>query len=111
MTSDPQAVSVVIRCFNEERHIGTLLDRVFRQTICDPQVIVVDSGSTDGTLEIVNRFPVRLVRVAPADFTFGYSLNQGCRLATGTYLIIASAHVVPCGADWIERLIAPLADP
>jgi glycosyltransferase involved in cell wall biosynthesis len=109
--TEPRTVSVVIRCFNEQRHIGTLLDHVFRQTVRDPQVIVVDSGSTDDTLKIVQRFPVQLVRVRPADFTFGYSLNQGCRVATGTYVVIASAHVVPCGPEWIERLTAPLGDP
>lgn len=111
MSSDAETVSVIIRCFNEERHIGTLLEHVYHQTVHDPQVIVVDSGSTDGTLGIVERFPVRLVRVNPADFTFGYSLNQGCRAATGAYLVMASAHVVPCGPEWIRRLVGPFADP
>ena len=111
MSTPAGTVSIIIRCFNEERHIGTLLEEVFRQTVHEPQVIVVDSGSTDGTLGIVSRFPVRLVRVSPADFTFGHSLNQGCRVATGTYLAIASAHVVPCGAGWLRRLIEPFADP
>ena len=111
MSTPAETVSIIIRCFNEERHIGTLLEEVFRQTVHEPQVIVVDSGSTDGTLGIVARFPVRLVRVRPADFTFGYSLNQGCRVATGAYLAIASAHVVPCGTDWLRRLIEPFADP
>src|SRR5688572_28774469 len=111
MSTQAETVSLIIRCFNEERHIGTLLEEVFRQTVRDLQVIVVDSGSTDGTLDIVSRFPVRLVRVSPADFTFGYSLNQGCRLATGSYLAFASAHVVPCGRDWLQRLIEPFADP
>jgi len=111
MSTRAETVSLIIRCFNEERHIGTLLEEVCRQTVRDPQVIVVDSGSTDGTLDIVSKFPVRLVRVSPADFTFGYSLNQGCRLATGAYLVIASAHVVPCGRDWLQRLIDPFADP
>ena len=111
MSSDAESVSIIIRCFNEERHIGTLLDQIFRQSVRDPQVIVVDSGSTDGTLEIVSRFPVQLVRVSPSKFTFGYSLNQGCRRATGTYLVFASAHVVPCGADWLRQLIDPFGDP
>jgi rhamnosyltransferase len=111
MSSHAGAVSIIIRCFNEERHIGTLLEQVYSQTVRDPQVIVVDSGSTDGTLDIVARFPAQLARVSPADFTFGYSLNQGCRLATGTYLVMASAHVVPCDQEWLRRLIEPFADP
>jgi glycosyltransferase involved in cell wall biosynthesis len=111
MDSTAERVSIIIRCFNEERHIGTLLEHAYDQTVRNPQVIVVDSGSTDGTLNMVARFPVELVRINPEDFTFGYSLNQGCRVAVGTYLVIASAHVVPCQRDWLSRLIGPFADP
>jgi rhamnosyltransferase len=111
MSSDAESVSIIIRCFNEERHIGNLLEQVYRQTIRHPQVVVVDSGSTDGTLGIVARFPARLVRIAPAEFTFGHSLNQGCAAATGTFLVMASAHVLPCGPDWLQRLLAPFVDP
>jgi rhamnosyltransferase len=111
MTSAKRRVSVIIRCFNEERHIGILLEHVYSQTVRDPEVIVVDSGSTDRTVDIVRRFPAELIRIRPADFTFGYSLNQGCRRATAQYLVMASAHVVPCRPDWLERLIEPFADP
>ena len=104
-------VSVIIRCFNEERHIGTLLDRLSRQTLTDHEVVVVDSGSSDGTLSVVRRFPVALVQISPEDFTFGYSLNRGCERASGEFLVMASAHVVPCSDRWLEHLIAPFADP
>ncbi len=40
-------VSVVLRCYNEEKYIGRLLDGISRQTIKDPEIIIVDSGSTD----------------------------------------------------------------
>jgi rhamnosyltransferase len=104
-------VSVVIRCFNEAAHIGTLLERLTRQTLTDHEVIVVDSGSTDETLAIAARFLVRIIQIDPAEFTFGSSLNRGCALASGEFLIFASAHVIPCADDWLERLVAPFADP
>jgi glycosyltransferase involved in cell wall biosynthesis len=107
--ADPRA-SIVVRCFNEEAHIGNLLEQVYRQSLTPFEVIVVDSGSTDRTLDIVSRFPVRVEHVDPADFTFGYSLNRGCRAATGDYLVIASAHVVPCDLDWVARLTEPFED-
>jgi glycosyltransferase involved in cell wall biosynthesis len=103
---DPR-VSVVIRCFNEEKHIGALLERVYQQTIRSPQVILVDSGSTDRTLAVAGRYPVQVEQVQPAEFTFGRSLNRGCRVATGDYLVFASAHVVPCELDWLKRLTEP----
>lgn len=104
-------VSVVIRCHNEERHIGALLEAIGRQTIGPVELVVVDSGSTDGTLDIVRRHPVRLVTIAPDDFTFGRSLNRGCQAATGEILVFASAHVLPVRDDWLERLTAPFRDP
>ena len=57
----PSTVALVVRCFNEEAHIGRLLTGVMRQTHVPEQTIVVDSGSTDATLAIVAAFPVEIV--------------------------------------------------
>jgi glycosyltransferase involved in cell wall biosynthesis len=103
--------SIVIRCCNEERHIGRLLDGIFQQTVRNLEVIVVDSGSTDRTLEIVSRYPVRILNIRPDEFSFGLSLNRGCREATKEFIAIASAHVYPVYDTWIESLIAPFTDP
>lgn len=102
-------VSVVIRCHDEKRHIGNLLEALERQTLRPIDIVVVDSGSTDGTLDLVRRYPVRLVHIEPDEFTFGRSLNRGCAAATGDLLVFASAHVVPVQPDWLERLAAPFA--
>ena len=103
-------VSVIIRCYNEEAHIGRLLSGITQQNIKDLEIIVVDSGSTDATLSIATRYPVKIVHIEKEDFSFGYSLNQGCKAAAGDYLVIASAHVYPVYHDWIERLIAHFDD-
>lgn len=104
-------VSIVIRAYNEARHIGRLLDGILQQRIQAVEIILVDSGSTDGTLETAARYPVRVVRISPAEFTFGRSLNRGLAVATGEFAVIASAHVYPVYPDWLERLLAPFADP
>jgi glycosyltransferase involved in cell wall biosynthesis len=110
--SDPAPrCSIVIRAFNEEHHIGRLLTGIYQQTVPEVEVIVVDSGSTDATLAIAGEYPVRVLTIAPKDFTFGRSLNLGCEHATGDLIVVASAHVYPVFPDWIERLIAPLAEP
>ncbi|GAH47413.1 unnamed protein product, partial [marine sediment metagenome] len=41
--------SIVIRSYNEEKHIGRLLDGIVQQNIQDPEIILIDSGSTDAT--------------------------------------------------------------
>ncbi|MFQ6027625.1 MAG: glycosyltransferase family 2 protein [Dehalococcoidia bacterium] len=104
-------ISLVIRCYNEERYIGRLLKGVQQQTVQDVEIIVVDSGSTDSTLSIVSQFPVKLLSIKPEDFSFGRSLNIGCQAATKEFIAIASAHVYPKYQDWLERLVAPFSDP
>lgn len=105
-------VSIVIRCLNEEKHIGRLLSGIMVQTWDDVEIIVVDSGSTDRTLDIVRRFPAQIVQIRPEDFSFGYALNRGCEKATGDVLLFASAHVYPVYQDWIARMVQPFtADP
>jgi rhamnosyltransferase len=104
-------VSVVIRCFNEGRHLGRLLHGIMEQTVRDVEIIVVDSGSTDGTLAIARRYPTRILSIEPEDFSFGRSLNAGCRAAKSECVVIASGHVYPMYKDWLEQLLAPFADP
>ena len=103
-------ISLVIRCYNEEQHIGRLLDGVLQQTAKDVEIIVVDSGSTDETRSIASSYPVKLVTIRPEDFSFGRSLNVGCQQATGSIIVIVSAHVYPTYDDWLEQLVSPFAD-
>src|SRR5690606_35154474 len=103
-------ISVVIRCHNEERHIGRLLSGILAQTR-ETEIVVVDSGSTDATLAIAARYPVKLVEIASGDFSFGRALNRGCAAASGELLVFASAHVYPVYRDWLETLTAPFDAP
>jgi glycosyltransferase involved in cell wall biosynthesis len=88
-------LSIVIRCYNEERHIGRLLFGIKQQSIKDVEIIVVDSGSTDSTLSIVGRYPIKVVTIEPEEFSFGRSLNIGYQNTTNDIIVNASAHVYP----------------
>ncbi len=103
--------SIVIRASNEERHLPNLLNAIQRQEYRDFEVIVVDSGSYDGTPEIALRHGARLVRIASRDFTFGYSLNIGIGRSRGRLIAIVSAHTLPVNSSWLQQLIARLRDP
>ena len=102
--------SIVIRAYNEEKHLGRLLEGIARQTVKDAEVILVDSGSTDSTVAIVESFGARVVRIPSAEFTFGRSLNFGIRAATRELIVITSAHVYPVYPDWLESLLRPFND-
>lgn len=101
--------SIVIRAYNEEKHIARLLEGLRQQTLKDAEIILVDSGSTDQTVSIAESFGARIVRIPSAEFTFGRSLNFGLRAATRELVVIASAHVYPVYPDWLESLLRPFA--
>ncbi len=112
--ADPGAaptVSIVVRSFNEERMLGRLLEGVAAQTRKPDQVVLVDSGSTDRTVEIARRHGVEIHTIDPAEFSFGRSLNRGIAAATGDVVVFASAHVYPVYDTWLEHLTRPFDHP
>lgn len=102
--------SIVIRAYNEEKHIERLLTGIRQQSIQTVQTILVDSGSTDGTLRIAGQYNIETVQLQPKEFSFGRSLNTGIELATADIVVIASAHVYPVYPDWLEKLLTPFCE-
>lgn len=104
-------VSIVIRTYNEQKHLRELLTSIKSQkSIHDIEVVIVDSGSTDDTLKIISDFNVKLVHIRKEDFTFGRSLNYGCDAASGNYLVFISGHCLPVNEQWIEELVSPFSN-
>lgn len=102
--------SIVIRSYNEEEHIGRLLLGIREQNLQPHEVIVVDSGSTDQTVQIAQKFGATIIHIKKQEFSFGRALNIGCRAATGDILVFASAHVYPVHRTWLEKLVEPFGD-
>lgn len=103
-------VSIIIRTKNEEKYIGKTLDAIFSQTYKSFEVIIVDSGSIDKTLEIARKYPVNIYEIKPEDFTWGYALNYGFQRAEGQYVICLSAHALPLSNNWLTILISNFND-
>lgn len=103
-------ISVVIRTFNEEKYVPSLLDALSLQSLPDFETIVVDSGSLDRTPDIAAEKADHLLRIQSHDFTFGHSLNVGIRNASGKYIVIVSAHTLPVDSEWLAQLVKPLYD-
>lgn len=110
MTDAQPTVSIVIRCFNEAQHLPKLFEELKRQTFRDYEVVVVDSGSDDGTLDILSSEDVNLQHIKKERFSFGRSLNIGCRAANGEFLVFISAHCYPEHEDWLQKLVDGFKD-
>ena len=104
MSKNP-TVSFVIRTKNEEKFIGKVLELLQKQTFKDFEIIIVDSGSTDETLNIVKRFPIKLITINPEDFNYSYALNHGISKARGKYIAIISGHSIPISDTWLSDAV------
>jgi rhamnosyltransferase len=103
----------VIRAKNEARYIGETLAALFDSGVrlAPRQVVVVDSGSNDDTVEIVRSTPAQLIQISPEQFTYGYALNLGVAQTSADLIATLSAHSLPASDDWLVQLIEPFADP
>ncbi len=104
-------ISIIIRTKNEENFIGKTLQSLFNQKVEYPfEVIVVDSGSTDSTLNIVRKYDVKIMNILPEQFTYGFSLNHGIGESSGKIICSLSAHCIPTSEQWLLELIRPITD-
>jgi rhamnosyltransferase len=100
--------SIIIRTYNEEKYLAKVLDTIQNQIFGGGyEVIIVDSGSTDNTLQIAETYKSKIVHIKKEQFSFGRSLNYGCTPATGDLLIFISAHCIPINQFWLTELIKP----
>jgi rhamnosyltransferase len=99
------AASVIVRARNEEAGIGRALASLRRQTV-EPEIIVVDSGSTDGTLDIARTMCDRLIEIPAASFSYGRALNIGAEAAQANVHFALSAHCEATRVDWVQRTLA-----
>jgi len=102
-------ISVVVRTYNEERHVGKLLEMIRAQVTDLPvEIVLVDSGSTDSTVAIATSHGCRVQTIDKDRFSFGRSLNLGCSAAQGEFLAFVSGHCIPTDVNWLRELVMPL---
>lgn len=102
-------VLVILRCLNDAWVVGETLEAIFGQREVRPRVVAIDSGSTDGSLDILRRFPLELMQIAPGTYIPGRVLNLGMRQGAEPIAAFVNSDCTPQHDRWLERLVAPFA--
>lgn len=104
-------VSVIMRTKNSDWVVAQALQALHSQTFRDFELLVVDSGSTDRTLEIVAQFPARLVRIEARDYYPGLVLNDAIARTAGELVVFVNSDSVCLSPHSLARLVAAFDEP
>ncbi|CAM3609593.1 MULTISPECIES: glycosyltransferase [Paenibacillus] len=102
-------VSVVIPTKNAGDDLEPLLIMLLNQKGLDSiEIIMVDSGSTDGSIELANEFGVKVVEILPEEFSHSYARNLGAEHANGDYILFTTQDALPPNDTWIYEMLSVL---
>lgn len=104
------SASVIVRCKNKIDSIEATLVALRDQSV-PVQIVVVDSGSTDGTQAVAKRYADVFVEIEPSNFSFGGALNDGASRASGDVHFALSAHCAPESSLWVEKSLKHYREP
>jgi len=109
---DAPLVSIILRSFNEGWALCETLPAVQAQEYRNWELIALDSGSTDGSVQLLRQAKLRhLVQIEPGTYNPSRVLNQGMELARGDFGVFLNADATPQGQDWLRPLVLALQDP
>tara|TARA_A100001015_G_scaffold308582_1_gene406448 strand:- start:3151 stop:4032 length:882 start_codon:yes stop_codon:yes gene_type:complete len=105
-------ISVVIRTLNEEAYLNELLESIKGQNKDNFSIecIIIDSGSSDRTIEIARSHGSLITYIKKEEFTFGKSLNLGTEFSSGNIISYISGHCIPTSKEWLNSLTKPIRD-
>lgn len=99
-------VSVVIPVFNGDRYLAEVLEAVKRQRLDeDVEILVIDSGSTDRSLEIAESAGTRLIRIPNDEFQHGRTRNMGIAETHGRLIAFLTQDATPATDRWLAEYV------
>jgi len=102
-------VSVIIPTYNAGEEFCFLIEHLKSQIgIGKVEIIIVDSGSNDGTPELAEKLDAVVLRIAQSEFSHSFARNLGAKNATGEYLLFMTQDALPASTTWIQSLMKPI---
>ncbi len=110
MSEREPLVSVVVPCLNRAHFLGPTLESILQQDYPRIECIVVDGGSSDGTIEVLERYADRLRWVSEPDEGHADAINKGWGMSSGTILAWLNADDVWDVPKAVGRAVAYLKE-
>jgi rhamnosyltransferase len=105
-------ISVLIPTKNGGLPFVRCLQGIRSQDVRDEvEIVVVDSGSTDGSVDQARAHGARVHEIPPSEFVHGATRNLAARISSGDTLVFTSQDAIPADESWLRLLTSPLADP
>lgn len=101
-------ISICITVFNEQGSIGALLDSLLGQTVKADEIVIVDGGSTDRTIEIINHYQKRFsgIKLLKEKCTRAKGRNLSVEMAKNEIIAITDSGCI-AHPDWLENITEP----
>ena len=103
-------VSIFIPTKNPGPDFSIVLERIFDQKEKNLEVIIVDSGSMDQTLEIAAKYPAELVNIKPEEFGHGRTRNLALKYSKADYIVFLTQDAIPANEFWLINLLRNFSD-
>ena len=103
-------VSIVIPTKDAGEGFHQTLEAIQQQRGISAELVVVDSGSSDGTPALARKYGARTISIPPESFNHGATRNLGVREASGDLCVMLVQDAVPADNNWLQNLLAPFSD-
>jgi rhamnosyltransferase len=108
---DSVSISVVIPVLDGGRLFGELLEALRDQKNAPSEIVVVDSGSSDGSLEVAKEHGAQIIQITPGEFDHGATRNLGIENTTGEIVVLLTQDATPASPEFLGSIASPFADP
>lgn len=105
-------ITVFIPTFNGEKYLPECIDSIFKQELpkdYELELLVIDSGSTDGTLDVLGKYAgqLKLVQIPNSEFSHGGTRSKAARMAKGEYVLFLTQDATPADTRWLISMVEP----
>ncbi len=103
-------ISVIIPTYNAQHYLSTLLEKLRAQTV-EFELLIIDSSSTDKTIDIAQKYTDHIIIIPQSEFDHGGTRTKAAKIASGEIIVFLTQDALPVDNDTIEKIVTVFDDP